>query len=188
MLLAMTKVHSIAIIETRDKRDLQLVLSQAVASLSAEGVRVAGTLAEDSEIEGTCSAGYLRDIVTGRRFSIQLGTAPVGTKCHLDAFGIESACDLLLPELAAADLVVLSKFGKLEAMEHGLWRAFSIAARAGTPLLTTVSSRHSDAWQAWAPAVTRLEASVPAIEAWWRALNRPILDREPPSFAASRDP
>ena len=167
MVYPMTRAHAIAIVESRDAGNPQALLSQAVDRLRGAGVRVVGVLAEDNDAEGECSAGFLRDIATGQRFSIQLDAAPAGTKCHLDAVGIESACALLLPQLAAADLVVLSKFGKLEAMGQGLWHAFASAAGAGTPLLTTVSSRHREAWNAWAPPAARVEASIPAIERWW---------------------
>jgi len=166
----MIRTRSIAVLEGQGALHPQALLAEVVARLRGEGVRVVGVLAEDSDAEGACSAGWLRDIASGTRFSIQLDAAPAGTTCHMDASGIESACDLLLPQLASADLVLLSKFGKLEAMKQGLWRAFTAAEHAGMPLLTTVSSRHADAWKAWAPAAARVAPDLPAIEEWFRTL------------------
>src|SRR3546814_2287181 len=92
------------------------------------------------------------------RYSIQLDTPPAGTACHLDAAGLGDACTGLLAQIAAADVVVVSKFGKLEAMRQGLWPAFAAAVAIGKPLLTTVSHRHVGAWTAFAPAAAWLRS------------------------------
>ena len=164
----MTEPSIIAVIANNEAQDSQALLSRMAAGWRENGWRVAGVLAEDHEGEGACSAGFLRDIGTGARFSIQLGAAPAGTSCHLDARGVEGVCDVLLPQVGNADIVVLSKFGKLEAMRQGLWRAFASAAAAGIPLLTTVSPRHMAAWNGWAPAAEWLEAEEASLERWRR--------------------
>ncbi|HMN72018.1 MAG TPA: DUF2478 domain-containing protein [Rhodoblastus sp.] len=158
----------IAVIANDEVQDAQALLARIVANWRERGLRVAGVLAEDREEEGACSAGFLRDIGTGTRFSIQLDAAPAGASCHLDARGVEGACEALLPQVGDADIVVLSKFGKLEATGQGLWPAFASAASAGIPLLTTVSPRHVAAWNAWAPAAEWLEAGEGSVERWRR--------------------
>src|SRR3546814_16746566 len=75
----------------------------------------------------------------------------------------------LLAQIAAADVVVVSKFGKLEAMRQGLWPAFAAAVAIGKPLLTTVSHRHVGAWTAFAPAAAWLGPEPPSIAPWWHA-------------------
>lgn len=75
----------------------------------------------------------------------------------------------MLDRIASADIVVLSKFGKMEATGQGLWPAFAAAKAAGKPLLTTISRRHVEAWTAFAPAAVWLDAAVPSIERWWQA-------------------
>jgi nucleoside-triphosphatase THEP1 len=171
MLTRMSETSTIAVIAGRDGQDLQALMSAATARWHRAGMRLAGLLAEGHDGEGVCSAAYLRDLTTGERFSIQRDAPPAGTSCHLDASGMEKACDALLPRLTSADIVVLSKFGKLEAAQQGLWRCFSAAAHAGTPLLTTVSSRHAEALRAWAPAARWLEPEDGAIQAWWNAIR-----------------
>ena len=165
----MTPPHGIAAIANREGEDSQELLARAVAGWTAAGARVVGVLAESVHGEGVCSAAFLRDIATGTRFSIQLDTVPAGTTCHLDTGGIDEACALLMPRVADADIVVLSKFGKTEATRGGLWPAFAEAIAAGRPVLTTVSSRHAAAWAAFAPDAARLEPDAAAIERWWRA-------------------
>lgn len=171
----MTWPNAIAVIANREGRDSQALLSDAAADWLGAGVTVVGVLAENNVIEGTCSAAFLRDIASGRRFSIHLDTAPAGTDCHLDAAGIGDACAELLPQIALADVVLLSKFGKTEAMRQGLWAAFSGAIAAGKPLLTTVSTKHAEAWTAFAPQAVWLKPDIRSIERWWHATKAQAL-------------
>jgi len=76
----------------------------------------------------------------------------------------------LLAQIPDADIVIFSKFGKLEAAQKGLWAALSAAIAAGKPILTTVSARHIDAWKSFAPAATWLDGDQAALDAWWRTV------------------
>lgn len=163
----------IAVIGNRDGLDTQALLAGAACAWRGAGARLAGVLAEDDTGEGPCSAGYLCDIASGKKYSIQLDAPPAGTTCHLDADGVEGASAGLLAQIPAADIVVLSKFGKLEAMQKGLWPAFAAAVAAGKPLLTTVSPKHADAWNAFAPAATWIAGDRAAVDRWWQAI-RPL--------------
>lgn len=40
---------------------------------------------------------------------------------------METACAELMDQIPTAEIVVLSKFGKLEAMQRGLWATFAAA-------------------------------------------------------------
>ncbi|HEY5301711.1 MAG TPA: DUF2478 domain-containing protein [Acetobacteraceae bacterium] len=149
----------------------QALFAAMVAGWRASGAKVVGVIAEAHNLpDRTCSAGYLRDIASGTPYPMFLETAPANTSCHLDAGGVESACVAVLDQVPTSDLVVLSKFGKLEAARGGLAAAFEAAIAAGKPVLTTVSEKHHDAWEAVAPGATRLTGE-PAIQAWWRAMR-----------------
>ncbi|MBV6305780.1 DUF2478 domain-containing protein [Candidimonas humi] len=167
----MTTSSTIAYIANREGLDSQALLSAAVAQWRAAGIEAVGVLAENNETEGMCSAGFLRDLASGKRFSIQLDAPPAGTSCHLDTAGMEDAGAGLLTQIPQADIVVFSKFGKLEATQKGLWAAFAAAISAGRPLLTTVSPKHAQAWQAFAPAALRLESKPAAIAQWWNMIR-----------------
>jgi hypothetical protein len=98
---------------------------------------------------------------------------PGSSGCHLDAAGVTQASDAVQRDIAqGCDLVVLSKFGKLEAGGGGLRDAFSAAFEAGVPVLTSVSGALEEPWRHFA---TPLFAIVPAdaarIEAWWREVR-----------------
>src|SRR5690606_36582339 len=121
----MSRSDTIAVLANREGLDSQAFLSAVVANWRQAGVRVAGMLAENGAIEGACSAGFLRDIASGRRYSIHLDAPLAGKTCHLDAAGMDAAGAGMLDQIASADVVVLSKFGKMEAMRQGLWPAFA---------------------------------------------------------------
>src|SRR5262245_55622961 len=106
----MPRPSNIAVITNSKGQDCQTFLARTAAEWRSAGANVVGVLAENYKVEGGCSAGFVRDIASGKRFSIHLSTPPVGTTCHLDAAGLEEACDDLLPQIISADVVILSKF------------------------------------------------------------------------------
>lgn len=168
---AMIGPHPIAAIANSEGQDSQALLFEAAADWRGAGAGVVGLLAENNHAAGVCSAAFLRDIASGRRYSIQLDSAPAGTVCHLDAAGMGDACTDLLPQIAGADVVILSKFGKVEAMQRGLWAAFSDALAAGKPVLTTISAKHVSAWRTFAPQAQWLDPDRQSIDRWWQAVN-----------------
>lgn len=161
--------HTIAIVANREGGNSAALLARMAAEWQADGASVVGVLAQDNDdAEATCSAGFLHDIGSGRSYSIHLDASPPDTVCHLDASGMSQACASLLGQIASADIVILSKFGKLEAVGKGLWPAFAAAVAAGKPLLTTVSPKHADALRAFAPAAAWLKADGPSLAHWWQ--------------------
>ncbi len=164
----MNGLDNIAVILNRDGRDTSGMLADIAEAWRERGIGVVGVVAEnDTDTTRTCSAGFLRDIATGRRYSVRLDTVPAETSCHLDAAGMASACEELLGQIEAADVVILSKFGKLEAMRQGLWPAFAAAFGSGKPVVTTVSAKHADAWKAVAPAAIWLDDDTGSVDRWW---------------------
>jgi hypothetical protein len=163
------KQNRIAVVTGTDSATVQTLFAEAIAQWREVGVKVAAVLAETlSPTAGICSADYLRDATSGIAYSIHLDEPPRHTTCHLDARGVDAACAALLPQLATSDVVVLSKFGKLESMGRGLFPAFAAARATGLPILTTVSAKHEDAWRRFAPQAVTLSASIEALHGWFR--------------------
>jgi hypothetical protein len=135
---------------------------------------VAGVIAESHGLEDrACNAGFLRNVATAERFSIFQDLGPDSTVCHLDGAGALTAAEAVRRDIAAGcELVLLSKFGKLEAAGEGLASAFKAALDARLPLLTSVSPAFEDAWTRLAgqPFVI-LPADEIEIDAWWRAVR-----------------
>lgn len=163
----------IAAIVSDDGAAVQVTLGEIVADWRSGGVKIAGVIAEPhGQPDRACGAGFLRDIVSGAPFSIYLDAPQSRSSCHLDADGVARACAGVLKQIPASDLVVLNKFGKLEAMGAGLAPAFNAAAAAGKPLLTTISKNHVDAWREFAPGTAILATDKAALQAWWLEAKR----------------
>lgn len=164
-------MSTIAVIANREGLDSQALLASAAEEWRKAGARVAGVVAEEDH-DGPCNAGFLCDIASGQKYSIQLPEPPAGTVCHLDSDGVAEASAGLLTQIADADVVVLAKFGKLEGMERGLWHAFSAAIKAGKPVLTTVSAKHVETARRQLLDAEWLDGRREAIAEWWQA-HRP---------------
>lgn len=164
----------IATLGGADGPTLQALLTASVAEWKAAGLRVAAIIAEAHNLpDRTCSAGFLRDMASGRTYSMFFEAPPAGTSCHLDATGVDGACAAVLDQIPASDVVVLSKFGKLEAAGGGLAPAFAAAIAARKPVLTTVSDLHRGAWDRLAPDAIRLPADAAAIRDWRAGVTTP---------------
>jgi hypothetical protein len=145
--------------------------------------RLAGVVAEDHGLaDRACSAGFLRSLGTGERFSIFQDLGPGSTTCHLAEAGALAAAAAVRRDIAAGcDLVLLNKFGKLEAAGGGLRDAFGAAMEAGVPVLTSVSSAFAAAWESFAaPLFVVVPADADRIDAWWNTVRS-----APPAIAGT---
>jgi len=168
----MNATAKIGVISGPDSAAAQAAIAAAVGEWRAKGTRVAGVLSEEHGLPGrSCGAGYLRDIASGERFAIYRDVPAEGSACHIDAEGVEAACAALIRQIAASDLVVLNKFGKLEAMHQGLWRALEAAAAAGKPSLLALSEKHADAFRTVAPDAAWLPPERAALDRWWETTH-----------------
>lgn len=162
-----SRASKIASVVGAPSAEVQDVLARLAMAWRASGLKVVGALAEPHGLsERSCGAGFLRDIASGTPYPIYLETAPRDTSCHVDVVGVERASAAILNQIVTADLVVLSKFGKLETMGRGLAVVFDTAIAAGKPILTSVAGKHRDAWRSFAPSATSLTLDEAAIEAW----------------------
>lgn len=164
---------SIATVVGADAPAIQALFAATATKWRANGLKVVGLVAETHGLEDrVCRAGYLRDVASGKAFSIYVGTPRAETSCHLDADGVDTACGELLKQISDSDLVVLSKFGKLEADGGGLARAFDAAIKAGKPILTTVSDRHRDAWNGFAADAVYLSPDEAVLDQWSATIKK----------------
>lgn len=171
MAAAIAKIASVA---GTDDEAVQALLAAMAAEWRAGGIKVVGVIAEPHGLpDRSCGAGILRDVATGKAYAMFRDAVPNPNACHLDGAGADSACAAVLGQIASSDLVVLNKFGMLEAKRHGLAPAFTAAMAAGKPLLTTVSYRQRDAWRALAPEAVVLAADKAALQNWRQAVGPP---------------
>jgi hypothetical protein len=147
-------------------------LFQTLADRWRSSLRLAGVIAEDHGLpDRACTAGYLRGLGSGERFPIFQDLGPGSQTCHLEGGGALAAAVAVQRDIAAGcDLVLLNKFGKLEADGGGLRDAFSEAIEAGVPVLTSVAPAFAAAWEEFADSLyVVLPADADRIEAWRQA-------------------
>lgn len=115
----------------------------------------------------------MRNLSTGAIISISQNLGHGSTACNLDPSGLIEACAAVERTIAAgADLVILSKFGKLEADRGGLSDAFCAAIGAGLPILTAVSPAMTQAWHLFAGPLSQfIPADARVVDAWWSGIG-----------------
>jgi hypothetical protein len=168
--------QTVAVVRGASNADIQAIF-RALVDLWKGQLRLAGVVAEDHGLpDRFCQAGYLRSLATGTRFSIFDDLGPGATVCHLDGVGAAVASTAVQRDIeAGCDLVILNKFGKLEAAGVGLTGAFRTAIAAG-PLLTSVSPAHDGAWRQFANReFAVLPADPAAIDVWRRCVQMPVM-------------
>ena len=136
--------------------------------------RVVGAIAEDHGLpDRACTAGYLRSLADGARYPIFQDLGRGAQACHLAGDGALVAATAVARDIeAGCDLVILSKFGKLEAGGGGLREAFAAAIEAGVPVLTTVAVSQAATWESFAaPLFMPIAADAGEIEAWWQSVR-----------------
>jgi hypothetical protein len=151
-------------------------LFSALVVRRSPALRVAGVVAQSHGFtDRRCSAGYLRRIASGERFTISEDLGPGSTACHLDEDGATAVAEAVRADMVVrCDLAVLSKFGRLAAAGKGLWSAFTAAVEAHIPLLTSVSPAAAKAWENFAgPAFMTFSANDAAIDVWVNAVRSP---------------
>lgn len=169
----------IAVVQGEKGDDIQQLFRDFVARWSAS-CRIVG-VTEETEPDKlrACGPGSLRSIVDDRTYSLFQELGPESQSCALDPGGLIDASGAVERDIAeGCELVLLSKFGKLEAESRsGLVSAYVAAIEARLPVLTSVSWKHIDAWESFAgPLFMRIAADADAIDRWWAEVREQPAD------------
>lgn len=146
-------------------------LAAVAGRLEAEGVRLAGTVQVNLERadDPRCDM-ELRILGSDQtvRISQELGRGARG--CRLDTDGLERAVALAERGLgAAADLLIVNKFGKHEAEGRGFRPLIAQGLALGLPVLTAVNRSNLAAFLAFTEGVAEeLPAEHEALAGWCR--------------------
>jgi len=161
---------SVGAIRGAPTADVQRLMLAFAETRRREGWRVVGAVQVPlSAGSGKDDGVALLDLTSGKTFPVFQDLGKEAEGCTVDPGGIASACHAVLEAMSAgADLVILSKFGKLEEGGSGLLDAFGAAAEAGIPCITGVAPAYAASFTGFASDFARwLEASETALEAWW---------------------
>lgn len=156
--------------------DANSLLASFAARLQAQGRRLGGVVQHNNNACGPAAPMALTDLLTGHSISICQNLGPESFSCKLDLAGLANAAYAVRQAIDAnVDLVVVNKFGKSEAEGRGMRVEIAEAIVAGLPVLTAVSLRLYDAWQAFTSGFgTTLLCDEAIVDDWWAGLSRKL--------------
>lgn len=170
----MHEVRQIAVIQGAASAEIQRLLRD-FAGRWRDSARIVGVIEDVRAGDGErCAGGALVSLASGARFPIFQDQPSVPGVCNADPESAINAGEAVRRDIeAGCDLVILSKFGKLEAEQKGaLLSAFIAAAEAQVPILTSVSPRFEPVWRQFTEgSYDLLPPTREAVEAWWHAVR-----------------
>ncbi len=151
--------------------EIQKLLARFAERRIREGLRVAGVI-EELAVDANCSACetlVLREAAGNMIVPITQNLGSGSRACNIDTAGLAAACQSVLAGIErGADVVVLSKFGKIEAEGGGLLDAFQAAAAADLPCVAGIKPSFAGHFLEFAGGFSQwIEADDAALERWW---------------------
>ena len=164
---SMSDIQQVAAFSNLPGPDVQALLVQIASAWRAKGFCVAGLVAENPSAEGACAAGHLRDLASDTQVALAPGSG--GGTSKPSSTAISQAIQLVRPQIAQADVLIISRFGEMEARQHGLWPLFVAAIVADKPVLTTVLVEQKLVFERYAPQVRYLQPILDDVMTWSKA-------------------
>lgn len=154
-----------------DEVDANRLLADFARALMRRGIRVQGLVQQRAAAGRRCDGDvFLFDLDGADDFRISQDLGSEATCCRVDSGAVAEASAVLRRGLAAgADLLVVNKFGKLEAEGGGFADEILTAAAGGMAVVTTVHRRHLEAWRRFCGGLaSELPPRAEALDEWWR--------------------
>jgi hypothetical protein len=150
--------------------DIERLLIDVCADLSARGVRLGGLLQiSTGERGGNCATSVnVVDLRTHRSFDIWQDRGPCARGCRLDEAGLADA-EIALREAISdrVDLLIINRFGRAESLGRGLRPYFEEALAAGVSVLTAVRPPYDQVWTTFTSGMAiRLAPASSEIMGW----------------------
>lgn len=146
-------------------------IAEAIAPLEDRGIPLAGAIqvpAENVDGRHPCDM-LLKDLASGDVTAIAEHRGKHAAGCRLDVGLLTEIGEGVQSSLQDGEprLLVVNKFGKIEAAGGGLRGAIAEAAGLGIPVLVGVPARNLDSWRAFAGSLaTELPVDRRAIGHW----------------------
>jgi hypothetical protein len=140
--------------------------------LRRSGVRTAGLVQLDGWT-GQSDDRAVRTVVLSSREVIPVGHERnlAAKGCGLDCRQLASIVKMIETAIQGADLVVINRFGKLEAAGKGLIELIQQAADADIPVLIAVPEHRFPGWIKYSAGMSvRLPCRRTALDRWWQSV------------------
>lgn len=165
--------HLAAILHEQDSSPAQAALDACIRRLSGQGCRLLGlNNAEYTRADGSTDK-CIRSLDGRRTYIIfqDLGTG--SASCRLNpAMLAEAAGELQQAKAMRPDLVVINRFGVVEAAGSGLIQEFADIAAEGLPVITLLNRKYLPQWQEFTGGMAELlPPDDAAVENWWKRVS-----------------
>ena len=164
------------------------IMARAIEPLRAAGLALAGALQVEPVAAGRHPCDMLlEDLASGDVLAIAEYRGREARGCRLDVGLLTEIGEAVLHSLhdEQPQLLVINKFGKIEADGGGLRQAVAEAVDLGIPVLVGVPARNLDRWRAFAgPLAIELPPTVGAIADWLACQGLPSATMDAATAAA----
>lgn len=166
---------NLAYITVRGRGRTDDLLAEVVRSFEDDGLRLVGTVrAKPADQSGHPCDMDLRVLPDGPGFRISQPLGPMAKGCRLDGGVIEAIAAEVEARMAGADLLIVNKFGKLEAQGRGLCPAIAMAMDKSIPVLVGVNEMNVPDFLAFSDgAAEALRPDALAIRTWFEKPHAP---------------
>lgn len=174
--------HSdLAALVYRRGEDPDRVLHAFSRALIAEGRRVVGL------VQSRCGCRIIVTLLpTGERLELSQNLGPHSLSCAIDTDRLaRAAVHVQNGILVGSDLVVINRFGKLEAEGRGLLDELARAVAADTPAVIAVPQHRFEEWLRFSGGMSvKLACSSSSLRRWWNSVTGGAHGRvpDPPTY------
>lgn len=149
------------------RTDIQSALWAFARDLVSSGHRVAGMVERPALLKRD---SLLADVASDATTCIFQDLGANAQSCALDAAALTEASGLVEAAITAdTELLVLSKFGKMESEGGGFRNAIAKALLLGVPVLTSVNPAFDADWQDFTGgSATLLMPGAENLRSWWQ--------------------
>ncbi len=149
------------------------VLAEVAAILAARGVRLAGTVQSNTERPDRAHCDMdVQVLPDGPSFRISQDLGRQSKGCRLDPGALEQAVMAATLRLDGAEVLVINKFGKLEAEGRGFCDLIAEALARGLVVLVGVNGLNRPAFETFAGGMAKPVGSDPQAIAGWILAQR----------------
>ena len=166
-----TAAHSILAVTYSDGFAADRLIADTAYRLRDDGVTVAGLVQINTDVPGRTKCDMaVEELYSRTRFQLSEDRGPAARGCRLDHSRLVDAAGLLVDALDQdLGLIVLNKFGKVEAEGGGLRDVLGRAVLLDIPLIVGVPYRNLDQWRHFAGGLAD-ECEVSQADVWrWLA-------------------
>lgn len=149
------------------RTEIQSALWYFAQELIASGQRVAGMIERPAALR---KDSLLAGVATNAATCIFQDLGPNAQSCALDVTALTHASGLVESAVTEdTELLILSKFGKLESEGGGFRQVIAKALLFGVPVLTSVNPLFDVEWQTFTGGLaTRIHPDAAELQSWWQ--------------------